>query len=492
MRRESEKIGYTGNFAIFDDEDQKKLIKQVIEELGLNEEQFPLGRIRDFLSRAKNEISTPEELLASASGFYEEKMSQIYGHYQKILKEQNGFDFDDLIMVPTLMLKKDEAIRSFYQDQFKHILVDEYQDTNRAQYEFVKILGEKHRNIFVVGDDFQSIYGWRGADIKNIFSFEKDYPEAKVILLEQNYRSTQIILDAASVVIEKNARQKKKTMWTENREGEKITLYRASDQEDEAAFVLNEIEKIKNQNPNLALGEIAVLYRTNAQSRALEEAFVRNGLPYHLIGALRFYSRKEIKDILAYLRLVINPNDEISLRRIYNVPKRNIGKISFSGFKKFAAKNEIKITELLLDSEKIKQASLESANLAKWLKLSSALIEIKETANQKSLTELLDVLLDKTGYRIHLASLEDGDERLENLKELYTAIRKYENEGTALETLPKFLEEVSLIGADDQNKVDTKNKVHLMTMHSAKGLEFENVFIVGMEEDRKASCRERV
>ncbi len=482
LRREAEKIGYARNFAIFDDEDQKKIIKQVIEEFGLSEEQFPLGRIKDFLSRAKNEISTPEELLASASGFYEEKMSQIYERYQKILKEQNGFDFDDLIMIPTLMLKKEEETRNFYQNQFKHILVDEYQDTNRAQYEFVKILGEKHRNVFVVGDDFQSIYGWRGADIKNIFSFEKDYPEAKVILLEQNYRSTQIILDAASVVIEKNARQKKKTMWTENREGDKITLYRASDQEDEAVFMINEIEKLKIDNPDLALGEIAVLYRTNAQSRALEEAFVRNGLPYHLIGALRFYSRKEIKDILAYLRLILNPNDEISLRRIYNVPKRNIGKVSFAEFKKFAVKNGMKITELLFDRKKTEEASSESANLAKWLKLSSALIEIKEVANKKNLTELLDILLDTTGYRTYLASMDDGEERLENLKELYTAIKKYDKEGAALESLPKFLEEVSLVGADDQNKIDTKNKVHLMTMHSAKGLEFENVFIVGMEE----------
>ncbi len=482
LRREAEKIGYARNFAIFDDEDQKKLIKQATEELGLSEEQFPLGRVRDFLSRAKNEMSTPEELLAAATGFYEEKMSQVYERYQKTMKEQNGFDFDDLIMVPTLMLKKEEEIRSFYQDQFQHILVDEYQDTNRAQYEFVKILGEKHRNIFVVGDDFQSIYGWRGADIKNIFSFEKDYPEAKVILLEQNYRSTQIILDAASTVIEKNARQKKKTMWTENKGGEKITQYRALDQEDEAAFIINEIESLKKDSPESPLGEIAVLYRTNAQSRALEEAFVRNGIPYHLIGALRFYSRKEIKDILAYLRLIINPNDEVSLRRIYNVPKRNIGKISFTEFKKFAIENEMKITELLFNAQKIEEAAAKNANLAKWSKLSTALIEIKESAPKKNLSELLDLVLEKTGYRLYLASMEDGEERLENLKELYTAVKKYDQDGTALETLPKFLEEVSLIGADDKSSADTKNKVHLMTMHAAKGLEFEKVFIVGMEE----------
>ncbi len=482
LRREAGKIGYSESFAIFDDEDQKKLIKQILGEQNLSEEQFPVNRVRDFLSRAKNEISTPQSLLESASGFYEEKMAKIYERYQAILKEQNGFDFDDLIMVPTLLLKENEEIRKFYQEQFLHILVDEYQDTNRAQYEFVKIIAEKNRNLFVVGDDFQSIYGWRGADIKNIFSFEKDYPEAKVILLEQNYRSTQTILDAASVVIEKNVKQKKKKMWTENQGGEKITLYRASDQEDEADFVIKEIAKIKEKNPTVSLGEIAVLYRTNAQSRALEEAFVKNGIPYHLIGALRFYSRKEIKDLLAYLRLIANGQDEMSLRRIYNIPKRNIGKVAFKEFKKFASSRNLKMTEVIFSEELMKEATLGGSNLAKWEKLSEILRKIKDFALQNNLSKTLEFVLEKTGYSAHLLSMEDGEERLENIKELFTAVKKYDAEGVASNSLSKFLEEVSLIGADDQNAIDLKSKVHLMTMHSAKGLEFENVFIVGMEE----------
>ncbi|MFH1182793.1 MAG: UvrD-helicase domain-containing protein [Candidatus Moraniibacteriota bacterium] len=492
LREQAEKLGYTSSFAIYDTEDQRKLVKLIMREQGISEEQFPIGRIQDFISKAKGELNESQNFLENPESYFEEKAGQIYTAYQKNLKDLNAFDFDDLITVPVLLFEKDKEVKRYYQDQFRYILVDEYQDTNRAQYQFVKTLGEDHRNIFVVGDDFQSIYGWRGADLRNIWSFEEDYPEAKVILLEQNYRSTQNILDSAHEIISRNPKQKKKKMWTEKKEGEKITLYEADDQQDEAKFVISRIETIRQYNPGLPLGEIAVLYRTNAQSRVLEEEFIEAGIPYHLVGALRFYARKEIKDILAYLRLLANPKDEMSLRRIFNVPKRALGKESWKLIKQTADRENKKVGELLIDKEKFQEflegdspLSPPSPRLrrAKWGKLALTLQSLRDYMEENTLSQLLTKLIEGIGYS---AYLEDGDilgtDRMENVKELLTVTEKYNLEGPAKVTLNQFLEEVGLLSAEDKDRMDQRQQVHLMTMHSAKGLEFDTVFLVGMEE----------
>jgi DNA helicase II / ATP-dependent DNA helicase PcrA len=483
LRDWAAKTGRTQSFAIYDADDQRKLIKLVMRELGVNDEQFPIGRIQDFISRAKGELNNEQNFLNNPESYFEEKAGQIYQAYQKYLKELNAFDFDDLITVPVLLFSEYRDIKQFYQNLFQHVLVDEYQDTNQAQYQFVKALGEDHRNVFVVGDDFQSIYGWRGADLRNIFRFEEDYPEAQVILLEQNYRSTQNILDSAHEIISRNPKQKKKKMWTEKKEGEKITFYEAQDQQDEARFVISRIEIIRQNNPGLPLGEIAVLYRTNAQSRALEEEFIEAGLPYHLVGALRFYSRKEIKDIIAYFRLLANPRDEMSLRRIFNVPKRGLGKKSWSMLQQAAERENQKPGEALMDKELFAKFLEENSRFAKWEKLAVSLQSLRANLAGQTLSQLLTSLIAEIGFTSHLEKGDVlGEDRLENVKELLTVTGKYDLEGPAEITLNRFLEEVGLLSAEDKERKDQRSQVHLMTMHSAKGLEFDTVFMVGMEE----------
>lgn len=483
LREQAEKIGRTKSYAIYDSDDQKKLVRQIMREQGMNEEQFPAARVLDFISRAKGLLNESDKFIESPESYFEEKVGQVYTAYQNNLKEQNAFDFDDLITVPVLLFKKDKDVRKYYQDIFRHVLVDEYQDTNHAQYQFVKILGENHRNVFVVGDDFQSIYGWRGADLSNIWSFEDDYPEAKVILLEQNYRSTQNILDSAHEIISRNPKQKKKKMWTEKKEGEKITFYEAENQQDEAKFVISKIEVTRQYHPDLRLGEIAVLYRTNAQSRVLEEEFIEAGIPYHLVGALRFYARKEIKDIIAYLRLLSNPKDEMSLRRIFNVPKRGLGKESWKAMSKAAERENLKIGEFLIDGDKMAEAIEENPRLAKWDKLAVVMQNMVDYKEEHTLSQTLNQLVTLIGYSTYLESDNIlGDDRSDNVKELLTVTEKYDLEGPAKITLDQFLEEVGLLSAEEKDRKDQRNQVHLMTMHSAKGLEFDTVFLVGMEE----------
>ncbi len=479
LREEAEKIGYERNFAIYDEEEQKKLIKTIMQEQGVNDEQFPIFQVQNFIGNAKNELLRPDHFLENPVNYFEERMGKVYESYQKNLKNLNAFDFDDLIMVPVMIFREKEKIKERYQNQFQKILVDEYQDTNKGQYQLVKMLGENHRNIFVVGDDFQGIYGWRGADIQNILSFEKDYPEAKIVLLEQNYRSTQNILDAAHEIIKKNASQKEKKMWTKNQAGEKLTIYSASDQEDEALFVT---ERIEEQQKTIHLGETAVLYRINAQSRSIEEAFLQAGIPYHIVGALRFYSRKEIKDVLAYLRILVNYRDEMSLKRVFNVPKRNLGKISYKNMKKMAEREEKNITEFLLNENLFNKILDTDPSLQKWEGFAKALREIKLSLPEKSLKETISLLLKVTGYEEYLLSKEEeGEERLENIKELLTVTEKYGSQ-KASEVLETFLEEISLLSAEEKNPEDRGSKVQLMSIHSSKGLEFDTVFLTGMEE----------
>ena len=494
LRQSAQKFGRTKSFAIYDEEDQRKLIRILMRKQEISEEQFPVARIQDFISRAKSELIKHTKFQEEPENYFEEKAGQIYAAYQKSLTEHNAFDFDDLIMVPVNLLRSDAQAKKYYQSQFSHILVDEYQDTNHAQYQFIKELGENHRNVFVVGDDFQSIYGWRGADLENIFNFEKDYPETKVVLLEQNYRSTQNILDVAHEIIIKNPKQKKKKLWTENSMGDKAIVFEAEDQNEEARFILSQIEEEKSANPDLVLGDFAVLYRTNAQSRALEEAFLEAGVPYHLVGALRFYSRKEIKDVLAYFRVLANPRDEMSLRRIYNVPRRKLGKKSWQEMRKTAERQNMKIGELLMDPDEFKEVLEKNAQLispsqklrwARWEKLASFLQTMKKFMNVHNLTETLDKLIEGVGYAAYLKDTDEPGsegERLENIRELRTVTERYDSEGTAEKTLENFLEEVGLLSADNEDSRDLRKKVHLMTMHSAKGLEFDTVFLIGMEE----------
>ncbi len=483
LRQEAEKIGYQKTFAIFDEEDREKLIRQIMKEKEINIDQFPIRRIQDFISQAKNRLLGPDYFIDQAENFFEEMAGKIYFDYQKNLKEQSAFDFDDLILVPVKLFQENENLRQNYQNQFRHILVDEYQDTNRAQYQFVQLLGQKHHNIFVVGDDFQGIYGWRGADIQNILSFEKDYPEAKVILLEQNYRSTQNILKAANEIIAKNEGQKKKKLWTENIAGEKIQLFYATDEKNEAEFIVQEVKKMREQNPAFSAKEVAILYRTNAQSRAIEEALLRSNISYHLVGALRFYARKEIKDVLAYFRLIANQFDEISLRRVYNTPKRGLGKKAWQLIKKIAQKEQKNVGELLLNQNLWEKVLSQNPTLVKWEKLKNELQQFQVILEENILSESLEKLLKITKYSDYLISEdESGEERLENIKELETVMKKYDLKGPAKQVLPQFLEEISLMSAEDKNPSDINHRINLMTLHSAKGLEFNHVFIAGMEE----------
>lgn len=325
LRRDIDKIGYDRNFVIFDTTDQKALIQECLKELNLSEKQYPVKTVLNAISSAKDKMVTPEEYIYVFGNEYRsKKISEIYKLYQKKLKKNNALDFDDIIIKTIELFKESPEVLDFYQRKFKYIMVDEYQDTNTPQYHFVNMLAQKYRNLCVVGDDDQSIYGWRGADVKNILNFEKDYPDAKVIKLEQNYRSTKTILEAANYVIDNNIRRKKKTLWTNNEQGEKIILCELDNEREEAEFVIQEIISLKERE-NRSFRDFAILYRTNAQSRAFEEALMRVRIPYKVVGALRFYDRKEIKDIIAYLRILVNPYDDISFKRIINVPKRGIG-----------------------------------------------------------------------------------------------------------------------------------------------------------------------
>lgn len=339
LRRDIEKIGYDKNFVIYDTQDQKSLVSDCIKELDLNEKQYTPKSMLSAISKAKDKMISPDEyLLEFGNDYRNKKVADVYKLYQKKLKKDNALDFDDIIIKTIELFKKDEGILRYYQDKFRYIMVDEYQDTNRPQYEFVNLLAKRYRNLCVVGDDDQSIYGWRGADIKNILDFEKDYPEAKVIKLEQNYRSTQIILDAANNVIDNNIKRKKKQLWTDNKDGEKIIVCEVQNEREEANFIIDRIKDLIANGKKYS--DFAILYRTNAQSRIFEEACMMNDIPYKLVGALRFYDRKEIKDIIAYLRILVNPYDDVSLKRIINVPKRGIGESTVSALEQYAREHD--------------------------------------------------------------------------------------------------------------------------------------------------------
>lgn len=480
LRREIEVIdGYKRNFIIYDSSDSQTVVKSCLKELNLDEKQYTPNGIQAAISSAKNTLQGVRDFERAADSFYMEKVAEVYKLYQKKLRNNNALDFDDLLMISVILLEEHEEILEKYQTRFKYILIDEYQDTNAAQYSLAKRLAAEHRNLCVVGDADQSIYGWRGADIRNIMDFEKDYPEAQTIKLEQNYRSTKNILAAANAVIEHNIERKPKELWTENSTGDKITCYLANDERDEVQFIANTVLKQKTIF-NTSYGDIAVLYRTNAQSRVLEEGFMRTGIPYTMVGGLKFYDRKEIKDILAYLRVIFNPADTVSLMRIINVPKRGLGDATIGKLNEYANLNDMTLFDVLSNTDLV--AGL-TARVKKPLELFSEFVfNMMAYQNNLSVMELIECVMKESGY---IAELEadkkpENETRLENLKELLSVAKDFaKTEDTP--NLENFLSQVALVSDIDHADLEDE-RVTMMTLHSAKGLEFPIVFMTGMEE----------
>lgn len=480
LRRDIDRMGYNRNFTILDTTDQQTVIKQILKERNLDTKKFDYRAILGSISSAKNELVTPEEYEKVAGDFYTRTVAEIYTEYQKRLRKNQALDFDDLIMCTIQLFQRVPEVLEYYQRKFQYIHVDEYQDTNRAQYLLVKLLASRFQNLCVVGDSDQSIYRWRGADIANILSFEKDYKSATMIFLEQNYRSTKRILAAANKVIENNSNRKPKNLWTENLEGNKIGYYRADNEQGEAQFVAGKINELKRKGRRLS--DIAILYRTNAQSRVMEEVLLKSNLNYTIVGGTKFYDRKEIKDILAYLRLIANPDDDISLRRIINVPKRGIGATSVDKIADYAAQYDMSIyqalqsIELIGISTKATKAAREFADL------------IHNYTNQQeylSVTELVEEVIDKTGYAEMLQAEKtiEAQSRLENIAEFMSVTKAFEEKNED-KSLIGFLTDLALVADIDQldEVEETSEQVTLMTLHSAKGLEFPVVFLLGLEE----------
>ena len=483
LRREVEATGmYKRNFVIYDSSDSQVVIKECLKELNLDPKQYAPSSIQNAISNAKNQLMGPKAVARDADNFFQQKVAEVYALYAKKLRTNNAMDFDDLLMVSVLLLEEHEEIRVKYQNRFKYILVDEYQDTNGAQYQLTKILAAKHHNLCVVGDADQSIYGWRGADIRNIMDFEEDYPEARTIKLEQNYRSTKNILAAANAVIENNINRKKKELWTENATGEKLTIYEARDERDEAEFIATTVMKQKTIF-NASYGDMAVLYRTNAQSRVVEETFMRRGIPYTMVGGLKFYDRKEIKDILAYLRVIYNPLDTVSLLRIINVPKRGLGATTIAKLADFAENNGLTLFDVISSEETLSQISGITARVKKPLELFSTFIfQFMGYQSNMRIDDLIEKVLEESGYLRELQEEKkpENESRIENLKEFVGVARDFQKTEEN-PTLENFLSTLSLVSDIDNAELED-DRITLMTLHSAKGLEFPTVFMVGMEE----------
>lgn len=480
LRMEIDKLpGYGGNFAIYDTTDSQNLIKQILKEMNLDDKRFQPSGILSRISNAKNALQDAAAFARQAGDFYEQKVADIYSRYEQKLQLNNALDFDDLLMLSIKLLQENKEVREKYQDRFDYLLVDEYQDTNHAQYLLTKFLAAKHRNICVVGDADQSIYGWRGADIQNILDFEKDYPDAKVIKLEQNYRSTQIILDAANAVIENNTGRKPKNLWTENKSGADIIYFQAVDERDEARFVIEQLQNLQ-RTENKKLGDMAILYRTNTQSRIFEEMLIKSGISYNMVGGLKFYERKEIKDIIAYLRVIFNPADSLSLLRIINVPKRGIGDASLAKIQAYAAANNVSLFEAVSNAAAID--GLSSRFVSKLDDLAGIIFELMNLANEAPVEDLIDRVLRDTGYLEELENerTPQAQSRIDNLHELISVAQEFaasEEENN----LENFLAHVALVSDIDDTELG-EDAITLMTLHSSKGLEFPVVFLVGMEE----------
>jgi len=485
LRREADHIGYNRNFTIVDPGEQRTLMKRILKNLNLDPKKWNERAILGTISNAKNDLIDEVAYANMAGDMYTEIVAKCYTAYQKELRQSEAMDFDDLIMLTLRLFDKNPDVLTYYQQRYQYIHVDEYQDTNHAQYQLVKLLASRFKNICVVGDADQSIYGWRGADMQNILDFEKDYPEAKVVLLEENYRSTKTILQAANEVIRNNRNRRPKNLWTQNEDGEEIVYYRANDEQDEALFVARTIDQLSREG--YSHKDFAVLYRTNAQSRTVEEALLKANIPYTMVGGTKFYSRKEIRDVISYLNLIANPSDNISYERVVNEPKRGVGPGTVEKIRDFASSQEISLLDasanIMLSPVKGKaaQAVYEFANL---------ILDLRDRLDDYSLTELVELVLKKTGYSAALAAQAtlESQARIENIEEFLSVTKNFDEntdnpaDESGLDKLSRFLNDLALI-ADTDDGDQESSEVTLMTLHAAKGLEFPVVFLVGMEEN---------
>jgi DNA helicase-2/ATP-dependent DNA helicase PcrA len=483
LRRDGQGIGIDPKFVIYDDDDQISLLKKSLQALGLDPKQYAPRALQAVISNAKSQMITPSDYPKRSRSYFEEITQRVYERYEKLLIESKALDFDDLLLKAVELFRKSPETLLKYQSRYLHIQVDEFQDTNLVQYELIKQLAGKWRNVCVVGDPDQSIYSWRSADLRNILNFEKDYPDAKVVLLEQNYRSTKMILEAASGVIQANRQRKEKGLWTENEAGVPVTVVETYTEQEEAQYVVNEIDNLVRRG-EVKPGDCAVMYRTNAQSRVLEEAFIRYGTPYKLVAGTRFYERREVKDIIAYLRLIQNPFDSVSLLRIINVPQRGIGQQSLDELTRWAGSQgagEYRALQLLVESKDTNAELPFSARTVKALTGFAVMIEgIIEKSQELNTVELFDRLIEQIGYKKYLEGMPDGEERWENVLELRGVAQDYRDyaprEGQAA-----FLESVALV-SDVDDLEEQRERVTLITLHQAKGLEFPVVFIIGLED----------
>ena len=478
LRREISLLGYKTSFSIFDSNDQLSLVKRVMTNLEIDSKKYNPRLILNKISKLKTDLVFPENY--NPTEFFTKIVSRVYNNYQAELKRMNGLDFDDLIVLTVKIFKQNPDVLEKYQNFWKYILVDEYQDTSHDQYTLVKLLSAKNRNIFAIGDDAQSIYAFRDADIRNILNFQKDYADAKIIFLEQNYRSTKNILAAAQNIISNNQTQVPKELWTENTKGEKIHVRETLNERTEAEFIVDKMDGLMEES-GYKIQDFTILYRTHAQSRAIEEALITRGFPYQIVGGIRFYERREIKDILSYLKFMVNPTDLISFERIYNVPIRGIGETTFN---KITAINKGDLIQAVGVLAKERGDTKQAKSLTEFKKL---LTDLSEKKDDKNLTSVIKYVVKRTNYEEYLKNLaikkeiyDNIDDRTENLKELLTVARKYDTL-RGEEGIEKFLEEIALLQDNDKLK-DSANKITLMTIHSSKGLEFPVVFIAGMEE----------
>ncbi|KIS07878.1 ATP-dependent DNA helicase UvrD [Streptococcus equi subsp. zooepidemicus Sz5] len=486
LRREADHIGYNRNFTIVDPGEQRTLMKRIVKALNLDPKKWSERSILATISNAKNDLLDERAYELGASDLYSQTVARCYKAYQEELRRSEAMDFDDLIMMTLRLFDQNPDVLAYYQQRYQYIHVDEYQDTNHAQYQLVTLLASRFKNICVVGDADQSIYGWRGADMQNILDFEKDYPDARVVLLEENYRSTKKILQAANEVIQHNRHRRPKKLWTQNADGEQIVYYRANDERDEAVFVASTIS-----NMCLELGksfkDFAVLYRTNAQSRTIEEALLKSNIPYTMVGGTKFYSRKEIRDVIAYLTVVANPSDNLSFERIVNEPKRGVGPGTLDKLRQFAYGQG---QSLLEAASSLEQSPLKGKAAQAMLALASLLSDLRADLDQLSITALAEALLEKTGYldMLRVQNTLESQARIENIEEFLSVTKSFDDlsaqrqeHEAGIDRLGRFLNDLALIADSDDGNAETA-EVTLMTLHAAKGLEFPVVFLIGMEE----------
>ena len=472
-------LGYNSNFTIYDTSDSQAVIKAALKALNLDDKYYPVGAMLAAISDAKNKLLFASDFRKQAKDFYQQKVADVYEYYERELRKNNALDFDDLLLVAVKLLQSNEAVLDKYSKRFRYVMIDEYQDTNHAQYLLAKLLASHWKNIAVVGDADQSIYAWRGADIQNILDFEKDYPNCTSIKLEQNYRSTKIILDAANAVIEKNEGRPKKNLWTDKTEGAKIQHFTAQSEHAEAAFIGDTIAK-KHDIHGVPYGDMAILYRTNAQSRVLEEALIKRALPYTMVGGTKFYDRKEIKDVLAYLRVLYNPFDDLSLLRIINVPKRSIGATTVAKLQDYARANGTSLFMTLTQLHLVD--SIKGKTKEKLEEFGILIFTLVAEMEDRTVLDILESILDRTGYLAQLEESTDPQDqaRAENIGELLSVAKDFQDTNPS-GTVEDFLEQVALVNDVDSFEQE-ESKVTLMTLHAAKGLEFPIVFLGGLEE----------